>query len=110
MFYLVDNALDSFEKRGVTDEDIAKFKGQIESDFINGLQSVAGKVSQLAFYQTFAGTPNMITKELEMYNSVTKEDVMRVYNQYIKKKHCLVLSVLTKGQEGQIKWAMIIMP
>jgi zinc protease len=102
MFYLIDNALDSFEKRGVTDEDIAKFKGQIESSFINGLQSVSGKVSQLAYYQTFAGTPNMAKKELEMYRSVTKEDVMRVYNQYIRKKHCVVLSVLTKDQENVI--------
>ena len=102
MFYLIDEALQSFEKRGVTDEDIAKFKGQIEAQQLNGLQSVAGKVSQLANYATFAPTPNMLGKELEMYRSVTKEDVMRVYNKYIKLKHCVVVSVLTKGQEGQI--------
>jgi zinc protease len=102
MFYLIDEALQAFEKRGVTDEDIAKFKGQIEAQQFNGLQSVAGKVSQLANYATFAPTPNMLGKELEMYRSVTKEDVMRVYNKYVKLKHCVVLSVLTKGQEAQI--------
>ena len=42
----------------------------------------------------------MIEKLLDMYRSVTKEDVMRVYNQYIKGKHCVVLSVLTKGNEN----------
>jgi len=102
MYYLLTNALETFEKRGVTDEDIAKFKGQRESQFLNGLQSVSGKVAQLAAYQTFAGEPNMIGKELDMYRNVTKEDVMRVYNQYIKGKHCVVLSVLTKGQEGLV--------
>jgi zinc protease len=101
MFYLVDEALQTFEKRGVTDEDIAKFKGQIEAQYLNNLQSVAGKVSQLASYQTFTGNPNMLGKELDMYRSVTKEDVMRVYNKYIKLQHCVVISVLTKGQEGQ---------
>ena len=50
---LFRNALDSFEARGVTDEDIAKYKGSIESQVINGLQSVSGKVSQLAAFQTF---------------------------------------------------------
>ena len=30
MYYLLDNALDSFEARGVTDDDIAKFKGGYE--------------------------------------------------------------------------------
>lgn len=100
MFYLIDQALAAFEKRGVTDADIAQFKGQIEAQNINALQSVAGKVSQLAFYQTFGGNPNLIGRELERYRKVTKEDVMRVYNQYIKMKHCVVVSILTKGQEA----------
>ena len=95
-------ALDSFEKRGVTDEDIAKFRGAVEAQYINGLQSVAGKVSQLAAFQTFTGNPNKIGDLLKMYTTVTKEDVMRVYNQYIKGKHCVVLSVLTKGQENLV--------
>ncbi len=102
MFYLLDQALLAFEKRGVTDEDIAKFKGQQESQVINSIQSVSGKVAQLAAYETFTGNPNMIGKELEMVRAVTKEDVMRVYHQYIRKKHPVVLSVLTKGQEKMI--------
>jgi zinc protease len=92
-------SLDSFEKRGVTDEDMAKFKGGIESQTINGLQSVSGKVSQLAAFQTFTGNPNKIGEVLTAYNSVTKEDVMRVYNTYIKGKGAVVLSVVPKGQE-----------
>jgi zinc protease len=35
-----------------------------------------------------------------MYQKVTKEDVMRVYEQYVKGKHRQVLSVVTKGQEN----------
>ncbi|HEY6063067.1 MAG TPA: pitrilysin family protein [Chitinophagaceae bacterium] len=96
---LYRNALDSFEKRGVTDDDIAKFKGGIEAQQINGLQSVAGKVSQLAAFQTFSGNPNKIADLIKMYTAVTKEDVMRVYNQYIKGKHAVFVSVLTKGQD-----------
>ena len=99
MYLALTNALEKFEKRGVTDEDIAKFKGGIESQLINGLQSVAGKVSQLAQFQTFTGNPNMIGKLIKMYQSVTKEDVMRVYYQYIGSKHPVVLSVLPKEQE-----------
>ncbi len=99
---LFRNALDSFEARGITDDDIAKFKGGIEAQQINGLQSVAGKVSQLAAFQTFAGNPNKIADLIQMYQSVTKEDVMRVYNQYIKGKFAIHLSVLPKGQETLI--------
>lgn len=99
---LIDDAIKAFEARGVTDEDIEKFRGAFEAQYINRLQSVSGKVSQLAAYQTYTGNPNMIVKELASYTSVKKEDVMRVYNQYIKGKSAVVLSVTTKGKETNI--------
>lgn len=98
---LLQQALMTFEQRGVTDDDIAKFKGGMESSTINGLQSVSGKVSQLAAFQTFTGNANMIGKLLSMYRSVTKEDVMNAYNKYIKGKYSVTVSVLVKGKEMQ---------
>jgi zinc protease len=99
---LIDDALKAFEARGVTDEDIEKFKGAFEAQYINSLQSVAGKVSQLAFYQTFTGNPNQIGRELARYNKVTKLDVQRVYEKYVKGKPAVILSVVPKGQESNI--------
>ncbi len=98
---LLKESFVAFEQRGVTDDDIAKFKGGIESQFINGLQSVSGKVSQLAAFQTFNGNPNMIGKMLAMYRAVTKEDVMAAYNKYVKDKFSTTVSVLVKGQSTQ---------
>jgi len=100
MEQLVNQAFSEFEKRGITDDDIEKFKSGYESRTINGLASVAGKVSQLAAFQTFAGNPNMIGKMLAMYRNVTKEDVMRVYNQYVKSRNHVILSIVTKGQDS----------
>ncbi|MDB5198863.1 MAG: insulinase family protein [Chitinophagaceae bacterium] len=93
------NALTVFEKTGVTDDDLEKFKNSYESQAINRLAAVNGKVSQLAAYQTFTGNPNMTGKLLNLYRSVTKQDVMRVYNQYIKNKPAVIESVVPKGKE-----------
>lgn len=91
-----------FEKRGVTDEDIAKFKSKAEADIIYGLENVSGKVSQLASFYTLTGDANYLAKNLKANTSVRKEDVMRVYEQYIKSKNPLILSVLTKGAEVDV--------
>ncbi|MFS8082369.1 MAG: M16 family metallopeptidase [Ginsengibacter sp.] len=99
---LVNESLKDFEVKGVTDDDIEKFKNGYESRLINGLSSVAGKASQLAAFETYTGNPNMIGKMLAMYNKVTKADVMRVYDKYIKNKPSVVLSVLPKGKENLI--------
>ncbi len=90
----VDQILVDFETAGVADADIEKFKADMESNMINGLASVSGKVSQLASYQTLTGNPNKIKGDLDRYLAVTKEDVMRVFKKYIKGKSHIVLSVL----------------
>lgn len=95
----LQRALDSFEVRGVTDEDIIRFKGAMQSQLINGLQSVSGKVSQLAAFQTFTGNPNKIKDLIRQYETVTKEDVMNAYFKYIQNAHGVTLTVLSKGQE-----------
>lgn len=83
-----------FEKNGVTDDDIKKFKANYESNTINGLASVRGKVSKLASYETFVGDPNYIQKDLDRYRAVTKEDVISVFNKYIKGNPAVIQSVL----------------
>jgi zinc protease len=98
MEQLAREALLEFEKTGVTDDALARFKASYEADLINSLSSVAGKTSQLAAYQTFTATPNMLPKQLKAHQAVTKADVIRVYNQYIKGRKAVILSVVPKGQ------------
>ncbi|PRY11937.1 zinc protease [Pontibacter ummariensis] len=95
---LARQSIAEFEKRGINDEDLQRFKAQAESSLINRMGSVSGKVSQLASYETFRNNPNYIQEELKRIQSVTKEDVQRVYNQYIKGKPAVILSVVPKGK------------
>lgn len=94
---LVTESLAEFEKTGVTDDALIRFKASAEANYINGLASVSGKVSELAQAQYLTGNPNQLGRELSDIRAVTKEDVMRVYNKYIKGKPAVILSVLPKG-------------
>lgn len=95
---MIRSSLIEFEKRGVTDNDLKKFKAGYETNTVASLSSVQGKGGMLAAYQTYTGNPNYIVKEMSAYNNVSKEDVMRVYNKYIKGKHAVILSVYPKGK------------
>ena len=95
---VLNETLKEFEQRGVTSDDLARTKGQIEARTVFGLQSVSGKVSALAANETFYQTPDLIAEDIERYNAVTAEDVMRVYKKYIKDANSVVLSVVPKGQ------------
>ena len=90
----IRNTLDEFEAVGVNEIDLIKFKAGRESDVINGLASVSGKVSQLANYQFMFGKPNLIHQDLQRYLDVTAADVMLVFNKYIKEKSGVIMSYL----------------
>jgi len=95
---MIRETLVEFEQTGVSDEALERFKSTHESMVISGLETVSGKASQLAQWEFMLGDPNRIGKEIERYNAVTKEDVMRVYEKYIKGKPAVILSVYPKGQ------------
>ena len=86
------------EIEGVSDRDIERIKSGLETNFYNGIGSVLGKSFQLAQYNVFAGDPGFITTDIENIKKVNKEDVMRVYEKYIKNKPFIMTSFVPKGQ------------
>ena len=92
------DAFTLFEKEGATDRDVERIKASLETQFYNGISSVLGKSFQLARYNVFAGDPAFIEQDIENIKKVTKEDVMRVYEKYIKDKPYIMTSFVPKGK------------
>ena len=86
-----------FAGREVSEDDLQKFKAQFESQRVFGLQSVGGKVSTLAAFQTYQGSPAGIGAEIERYLGVQADDVKRVFNKYILDKPAVILSIVPDG-------------
>ncbi len=94
----INEAFAMFEENGVSEKDIERIKAGLETDFYNGISSVLGKSFQLASYNVSKGNPGFIEDDIENIKKVTKEDVMRVYNKYIKDKNYVMTSFVPKGQ------------
>jgi len=97
----VENAVmesfEKFEKESFTERDLNRVKAKVETQFYNQISSVLGKSFQLAVYNTFAGSPDFVTTDLNNLLNVTKEDVMNVYNKFIKGKPYVATSFVPKG-------------
>ena len=93
----IHKAFKKFEENGIPEKDLNRIKAGQETQFYNSLSSVIGKGTNLASYNTYAGDPGFINKEIDLTLNVSKEDVMRVYNTYIKDKHFIATSFVPKG-------------
>ena len=94
----VKEAFARFEKEGFTDEDVERQKAGLEYRFYSSIASVLGKSMRLADYNIFRGTPDYMSTDIENSLKVTKDDVWRVYNTYIKGKPYIALSIVPKGK------------
>jgi zinc protease len=94
----VFEAFQMFEKDGITEKDLEKYKAGLETEFYNGIGSVLYKSFQLAYYNEYAGSPGFIEQDIANIQSVTIPEIMGVYEKYIKNKPYLSTSFVPKGQ------------
>ncbi|MBP6334082.1 MAG: insulinase family protein [Bacteroidia bacterium] len=99
----IRTTIEEFEKTGITDEALQRVKTIRESDLIEQATSVFGKSFMLANWQTFLNKPYNFSDELDRYNRVTKEDILRVYTKYIKGKSSAIVNVFPKDPTSTSK-------
>ncbi len=97
-----------FDTKGISDDDISRAKGQFETSIYSVMNSVGSKASILS--QTWYlshGNPRLdknynLNDELARYQKVTKEDVMRVFRQYIKDKNYVMVTAFPKSSNAAV--------
>ena len=94
----INKGLERFENNGVNEKDLKRIKAEQETNLYRGVSTVLNKAFQLVQDNEFIGEPSYITQKAKLTNEVTAEDVMRVYNKYLKNKKYVMTSVVPKGQ------------
>ncbi len=98
----IEEGLKRFETQGFSDTELQRIRAKIETDLYAGVESVLSKALQMGRDNEFASDPAHLTKAAKLAQSVTREDVMRVYNQYLKGRPYVMTSVVPKGQQNLV--------
>ena len=96
----IEEGFAKFETHGISKADLERIKAGQETFFYQGLSSVLGKGFQLAQYEIFANDPGFVNQDVKNILAVTPDDVMRVYNQYVKDKNYVATSFVPKTQKA----------
>lgn len=99
----LENAINAEILKAQTEElderEFQKLRNKIENDFISSNSTMAGIAESLSNYHMYFGDANLINTEIERYMAVTKADIKRVANQYLKKENRVVLYYLPKENQ-----------
>ena len=102
LYAAIMKGLENFDSNGVNEADLKRIKAKQETGFYNNISSALDKAFQLGIYNEFAGDPGFISKDVENIKKVTKEDVLRVFNKYIKGTNAIITSVVPEAQPDLI--------
>ena len=79
----MDDEIKKLQTDLISDKEYQKLQNQFETAYVESNSSVEGIASSLATYYMLQGDTNLINKQLDIYRSITKEDIRRVANAYL---------------------------
>ena len=83
----------------ISEKDFQKLQNQFESSFVSSNATIEGIANSLAEYYTFYGDTDLINKELDLYKSITREEIKSVAQLYLKPNQRLELYYLPESQK-----------
>lgn len=80
----INEEIARFQREPIADWELEKAKNSSRRSSIQALQSSIGIAIRLTHYAVYFNDPNLITTQFEKIGAVTKQDVQRVANKYLK--------------------------
>ena len=80
----------------ISEEDYQKLQNQVENDFVNANSSVQGIANTLADSYLLKGNTNLINEEINIYRSITREDLRNAARKYLNSNQRAIINYLPK--------------
>ncbi|EAQ48296.1 MAG TPA: insulinase family protein [Leeuwenhoekiella sp.] len=83
----------------ISESDYEKLQNKAETNFVNSNSSVSGIANTLARNYMLYDDTNLINSEIEIYRSITREEIKEVANKYLKPNQRVEVEYLPKKEE-----------
>ena len=99
----MDDEIKSLQTELISDKEFQKLQNTFETAFVESNSSVEGIAASLATYNMLQGDTNRINQQLDIYRSITKEDIKRVSNDYLNPDQRLELKYLSGTDPNELE-------
>lgn len=94
---IINDELQQVRNELISETELQRVKNQIENSIVNSNTTIASRATNLAEYHLMYKNANLINTILDNYSRVTREDIMRVANEYFREDNRVVLYWLPKA-------------
>jgi zinc protease len=95
----VDEEITKLQTELISQREYEKLQNKFENRYVNSNSSIAGIASSLATYHQLYGNIDLINEEIDIYRSITREEIRDVAKKYLNPNQRLKLDYLPEGSE-----------
>ena len=95
----VHEEITKLQKDGVDMKELERARNFLRAARIKELQSTLTRATLLAQYEMFDGAPELITSELDTFQSVTPEQIQAMVKKYLVPEKRVVLEIVPAPKE-----------
>tara|TARA_B100000475_G_C15008379_1_gene319278 strand:- start:222 stop:1538 length:1317 start_codon:yes stop_codon:yes gene_type:complete len=97
----IDEEVLKMQNELISERDYQKLQNQFESQFVNSNSSVAGIASSLATYYLLYDNVNLINEQIDIYRSITREEIQSVAQKYLSPNQRVEIEYLPGEEVGE---------
>lgn len=94
----IDEEVDKIQNELISEKDYQKLLNKFESDFVSSNSSVEGITNSLAEYYAIYGDTNLINSEIDIYRSISREEIRAAAKKYLNPNQRLTLNYLPESK------------
>ena len=95
----MDEEILKLQKNLISERDYQKIQNKFENNFVSSNSSIEGIANSLARYYMLYGDVNLINNEIDIYRSITREEIKTVANKYLNSDQRLILEYLPESDK-----------
>ncbi|MFD0963751.1 M16 family metallopeptidase [Pseudofulvibacter geojedonensis] len=92
----IDEEVVKIQTELITEREYEKLQNKYENQFVNANSGVEGIANSLARYYMLFGDTNLINNEIDIYRSITREEIREVAKKYLNPNQRVQLEYLPK--------------
>jgi len=97
----IDEEVVKIQTELLSDKEMQKLKNIYDNNYVNGNSNVEGIAENLASFYLLYGDVNLINTEIEMYRSITAQEIRDVAKKYLNPNQRLILDYVPSKDKAQ---------
>jgi zinc protease len=90
----IDEEIVKIQTELISEKDYQKLQNKFDNNFVNSNSTIEGIASNLASYYLLYKDVNLINTEIELYHSITREEIKEVAKKYLNPNQRLLLDYI----------------